>query len=262
MHARVASHRGFTMIELAFVVTIIAILMVVALPRMVGAGSRTALETTARDIARMSEYARQTAIARQRVIEITFDPEARTWWMDLNPEARNERYVSRQRRSREAIHELEEVRRLEQKVSFREFLLDGKATDARRPVTVSYYPNGSSSGLTVILTNDRGRVMTMEVERATGRASAYLGEPMTFGDRLAAAGLDATRYGGTSAQVGGQAARDGFYMSAGGEQDRVSHYQDAAARIMGQVTRKYERTQEQQEAAQPNTRRDGRGGTP
>ncbi|MDK2971032.1 MAG: type fimbrial biosis protein FimU [Candidatus Sumerlaeota bacterium] len=239
---------GFTMIELLFVITIMAVLLVITLPRMTGAGSRTALETTSRDLARLCEYARQSAITSNRVVVIVFEPEERKWWLDLNPEFTDDlKYEQKRRRRGETVNEFEEPRVLPMKVEFKEFLLDGETVDDRQ-IVASFYPNGSASGLTVLLTNDKERVMTMEIERATGRASAYLGQPMSFTEKLEAAGLDSTAYGGTGMGAdAGTKPKDRFYRSAGSEEERVSYYQDAAARIMGQTTRQYDRQLQQED---------------
>lgn len=237
--------RAMTLIELLLVIVVLAALLAVGLPRLTGTNERAALTTTARDLARLANYARQSAVSQQARVMIHFSEEERTWQLELPPPPDDNRRT--RRRNERLLSEEEQPRTLHAKVSFVEFQRDGAKVepDRRTGVTVEFYPNGTSNGLTVVLANTKGRKMSVSIERATGRVSAYDGEPMTFGDMVAQAGGDISQFAGaeTSRDFDGTAtgeARETFYTVGESSEERTSRYEDAAARIMGRVKRQYE----------------------
>lgn len=243
-----APSRAMTLIELLLVIVVLAALMAVGLPRLTGTNERAALTTTARDLARLANYARQSAISQQARVAIHFSEESRTWQLELPPPPEDDRRA--RRRNERLLSDEEQPRKLHDKVSFVEFQRDGAKIqpDRRTGVTVEFYPNGTSNGLAVVLANTKGRKMSVAIERATGRVSAYDGEPMTFGDMVAQAGGDISEFAGaeTTRDFDGTApgeARETFYRMGESSDERASRYEDAAARIMGRVRRQYEQSE-------------------
>lgn len=243
---------GFTFIELMLVIVILGVVMAVAIPQMGGRAQSTALDSTGRNIARLAEYARQSAIISGQEARLTIDREAGAWWLDLSPDAEERDLRETTRRSsrgtrRGTVRSDEEItQRLPERLSIREVVRDGRAVRDNRTV-ISFYPAGSSTGGAIVIENQHGETLTIEIERATGRAMAYVGEPKTFAQRLEEAGLDPTRYGERPTQSA-QAASErgtGFSRTAGSEEERVRHYQNAAERIFSRVE---ERQSAQREA--------------
>ncbi len=237
--------RGFTLIELMFVLVILGIILATTLPKMRGSNERSALQTTARDLARLCNYARQVAVSSQDSVTLTIAREDRLWWIDL-PVDEDDRWNRRHRgRDREPATDEEIERKLHDRLNFAEILVNGRDAEDDE-VIITFYPNGGSTGATILIESQGGRQMTVEIEKATGRASAYSGEPRTFGEKLAAAGVDASRYGsayspGVVDDDGNPVAGAGFSRVAGSEDERVAAYTDVAARIMGGATRKYDK---------------------
>ncbi|MCB2154237.1 type II secretion system GspH family protein [bacterium] len=234
--------RAMTMIELMLVVTILGILMAVTLPKMSGTNRRAALQTTARDIAKLSAYARQSAISMQADTKLVFDKEQNQWWLELPEDEDNWR-------RREAKSDEESVHTLNPRILFHEFSRSGEEIHDD-PVEVSFRPNGSSTGLVILLATDKNATMTVEIEAATGRAEAYMGEPKTFAEKLEERGVDPSAYAGVTETGGGPVEStpgEGFYRIGQTEEERVSSYADAAARIMGRVRNDYDRQQENED---------------
>jgi prepilin-type N-terminal cleavage/methylation domain-containing protein len=235
--------RGLSMIELMFVVVILGTLIALTLPRMAGTGDRAALSTAGRDIARMAAMARQNAISMNAETRLIFSMGGNTWRMIL-PET--EEPVSG-RYGRERLSTWEQPQILHSRVRFSEFLTDG-TTVREDELVVKFLPNGSSTGGTIILTNKRDRKMTISIERATGMASADMGEPMSFADRVVMAGGDPSKFAGAepstmAATLPDEEGEPRFYAVERTADERVSAYEDAAARIMGRVVRENERKQ-------------------
>lgn len=260
---RTRADRGFSMIELMFVVTVLAVLVAVAMPRLSGSRDRAALETTAHQMARLAAYARQVAVTRQGEAVLVLRRDRGEWFLEapLKPGERTRdrrqtarvKAMERDRRDdgRTPLESEEATRRLENKVMFGKVLIADEEARAG-DVEIIFYPNGAATGTVIELTNEKGRRMTVEIEAATGRASAYFGDPKTFGEKLAELGVDPEAYGEEGPRAsdtdGGPIPGEGFRRIGQSEEGRVKAYQDAAARIMSRATSKYTRKQAGQEA--------------
>lgn len=247
MKRRDTARRGFTLLELMFIMAILGVLLAMTIPRLGGSAQRAALETTGRNMARLAEYARQVAVSQQSPTTLTIDPEAGQWWISL-PFDGDDRFTRRIiRRSRGADHvalsEEEEISTLHPRLTFREILVNGEAVKTKDPVVVTFYPNGTSTGVQVIVENSRGRLLTIEVETATGRASAYRGEPKDFAMKLHEAGIDPGKFGLEAPVAAAEpTARDERFYRIGGAEQREAYYRDAAERIMSRARANYEQS--------------------
>lgn len=253
--APIQRRRAMTLIELLLVIVVLGVLMAIGLPRLTGTNERAALTTTARDMARLAAYARQSAISQQARTMIHFDEESRMWQLEL-PAPTDSRRAKRGREK--LLSDEEQPHTLHDKVLFQEFQRDGEKLIApkRGGITVEFYPNGTSNGLTIVLATKKGRQMSVAIERATGRVSAYDGPPMTFGDMVAAAGGDVSQYAGAEVTIDPDAlpagkAKDNFYRLGESSDERTSRYEDAAARIMGRVTKRFEEAEGKDAAQSP-----------
>lgn len=252
---RVAARRAraVTMLELMMVITILGVLMAVTLPRLGGSNERAALRTTARDMAQLAAYARQSAVSMGKPTRIVINREGREWWLDLPPaEDSRVRADDWERVPDSASHrdwplaQEERARPLHRKVEFFDVAVGGRELRETGRAAIYFYPNGSSDGAAIVLRNTRERLMTVEIERATGRALAYAGPQKTFAERLEELGVDPAGF--VDPSVLADAMREaesepgaGFYRAAGGREERAAAYADAAARIMGRVQRDEER---------------------
>ncbi|MEQ8820044.1 MAG: type II secretion system protein [Sumerlaeia bacterium] len=249
---RTANQRAMTMIEIMLVVVILGILMAVALPKMSGTNERAALNTTARDIAKLAAIARQTAQSTQKQTALILDLEQRQWYLDLDYDPEKRRSYSR---SRDPIAADEEPQDLHQILEMSVLDEDNDPIDEDE-IAIVFYPNGTSTGGRIFLkTTRRERKMTVEIEEATGRSEAYEGEPKSLAQRFADAGVDVSALPGLPGadEVEGANAvetedpRGGFRRVAGSSEERIGAYSSAVERILGKTQQKVEREKEIQE---------------
>ncbi len=257
MIAEKTSRSGFTFVELMFVVVILGILAAVAAPRITGGGADTALRTTAINLSKLCAFARQSAISSQDRVTLTIKPEERQWYIELPRDDDDRKYRPKRRGERVVATDEEETHELHPRLRIAEVLIDGDEVRDEE-VKVVFFPNGSSSGATIILATPKDRKMTVHIEKATGLASASRGEPRSFAEMLEEAGLDPGKYAGVESSVQHEDGRsftpgEGFRRTAGSERERVAAYQDVAARIMGNAARKYEEERESGQVASPPT---------
>lgn len=242
----IQARRAFSFVELMFVVVVLGVLAAVALPRFAGAMRGAALQSTARDLAAISSIARQSAVTSQQETMLVLDQEQRRWFLNgpVLDERERRRAASRSTRVEPlARSDEEQPRRLDDRVRFHQIAPpNGRVYSDRDTVVIRFFPNGASSGATIVLADDRDRRMTVEIEAATGRAVAYNGGPRSFQERLEQLGVDPAQFGIETAVADAKdrQSRDGF-TRIGGEAERTAFYADAAARIMGRVERDVER---------------------
>lgn len=244
---RHCARRGLTFLEIMVVVTILAILIAVAVPNMAGPRARAALQSTARQLASAASLARQMAVAEQREAYLRFDYDKRLWRIALaEPEESSLSYAERRRRS-DSAYTFEQPQSFLRGIDVVEIRSQGEVLEQRGTIypEIVFYPNGSSSGGSILLQNARGRKMTVQVLAATGRAMSYVGEPRSSGDLLAAAGANLELFPGAqrsddSAAGAGKSPGDGFYRSAGSEDERVRGYRSVAERLTQQLRSQYE----------------------
>lgn len=241
---RNARRRAFTFIEIMFVVVILGLLVAVVAPRMGGGAQTSALRTTSRDIARLAAFARQYAVSTQSEVKMTILPEKGQWYIALPHDEKDLRRTRAARRGEHvALTDEEDIHTLEQKLAFAELLRDGEKSEDEE-FEIVFYPQGSSTGGTIVLQTPGGRKMSVHIERATGLASAIEGEPKDFAQLLEEAGLDPTKYEGVEAienlHEDDRKPGSGFRRTAGSTEDeRVASYEDVAARIMAGAAKRY-----------------------
>lgn len=259
--------RGVTFLEIMVVIVILGILAAVALPNMTGTRSRAALRTAARSITSAGLQARQAAIAYGKETELIIDMETGTWMILLLPEEEDGRVNRGRRRApvrssvrteREMVPGYtseEQIRELPQRVSFGKVTTwsdddDARpATNRRRGIATSdlkrltFFPNGSSTGMAIELTNDRDRSLTVDFDRSSGRPEIYEGPPKTVAQKLRDMGLNPEDYGifdeRDLAAANGRRPGEGFTRIGWSEEERIGHYESVAERLMRRAQRRH-----------------------
>ena len=131
------------------VLILIAVVAAVAMPSFSGAMKHLELETASRDLITRMKHARSQAIAHQQVFRILFHPDS----------ASPGDYVF----GNEFGEEVERFT-LPKEISF-------FVEEQELPPMISFYPNGRSSGGTVVLRNQPGRKLQVVVDPITGFAT-------------------------------------------------------------------------------------------
>lgn len=80
--ARPAGRRAFSLVELAVVVAILAMLSALAMPRFADASARRRLDTAAHRVMADLRHAQQHAVATSAAVAVTFDPSDSTYVVD------------------------------------------------------------------------------------------------------------------------------------------------------------------------------------
>jgi len=168
--------RGFTLLELAVVVTILGVLLVVALPSMRGLQSLNRLATAASDVAAVLRYARGRAVFGERGVVVWLD--VRDGWFKLDLQMTDQDLLTRHRRGERLRFPEERVRRLPNEIEFSDVFVWSEQVDEQGRVMVEFFPNGSATPALLVLKNRKtGRQMTLEVGRSTGRVTLTEGKP-------------------------------------------------------------------------------------
>jgi len=75
--------KGFTLVELLLVLTIIAVLATVAFPKLGGTVKAKRLEVAVRELADTIRFARAESVRRRLKVRLNFDPQGRQYWLSI-----------------------------------------------------------------------------------------------------------------------------------------------------------------------------------
>jgi len=140
---------GFSLLELIIVLILLGMASVLVAPSFTGGLSGLQLETSTRDVITLMRHARSQAIARQQVFRVVVgeeDPLSAKYFLT------NE------------FGETIKERKLPQDFQFQ------VPDELQLPLTVSFYPNGRSSGAAFGIKHKQGRASTISVDTITGFA--------------------------------------------------------------------------------------------
>jgi prepilin-type N-terminal cleavage/methylation domain-containing protein len=177
--------RGFTFIEIVLVVVILMVLAALAMPQMKGTFASTRLKRTARNIAGLLRFARNTAVLRELPCEIRFDPDNDKYQVVLiDEEGKPMEPPSRRRRRRDETDsftlggDVVGVRTLPKKVHFAAIYSGAPLTEDTNRPRVIYYADGSATPATIAIQDEKGLAIRVEIFRTTGMARVARGLPI------------------------------------------------------------------------------------
>jgi Tfp pilus assembly protein FimT len=223
------------------VVVILGVLISVVGANLRGTGQRAALLGAARELVSACNVARQAAISTEREVYLRFDAVNHRWRLRLNISPEEE--DRRARYDRDAVYDLEMPRELPPKIAFSKIEMDtfeDRSSRTQFP-QITFFPNGSATEGIIQLTSDRGRKITIEITRATGRVEVYQGEPRDFAQKLKDLGVEPSTF--IKEPIGGPDSMQGLHASADDpnaerrareQQQRENYYQDVLSRIVEQ----------------------------
>jgi type II secretion system protein H len=163
--------KGFTLIELMTVVTIMAVMMGLAFPLMKNLNEKNKLRAAAREVVALMKYARTEAVFGERDTEVFFDVKKRVFWLDLRePDPKTGEYNPKGKKK-----QLEQKRQLEQNISFDEITSYDSNILKNDIVAVDFYPDGTATPTLLTLMNVKGSRLTIEVLKSTGLAEVTPG---------------------------------------------------------------------------------------
>lgn len=139
--------RGFSLLEIVVVLVLFGLAAAVILPSFSGGFKSLEMETAARDLVTRMKQSRSEAIAKQEVLRIVLKPGTGD---EVSAYVLTNAYE-------------EEIKTFElpKDISF-------ELGEELKQATVSFYPNGRSSGGEFALRNKQGKRLTVEVDSVTG----------------------------------------------------------------------------------------------
>ncbi len=240
---RTRHRRGVTFLEIMVALVILGIMMALVLPNLSGPRSKAALRASAREITQAAMLARQRAIVQGHDTYLIVYPERSEWRIYATPPEEDEDRRDFDLEDIEATTGEERIHKLHTRVDFERIEVDYEEQDLDEMHSITFRPNGTSTGMAVQLKNDRDRSMTVDIETLNSMPTVYLGEPKSFAQKLKEHGLNPADYGirdDTLTASSGSRPGEGFYRSAGmTEEERVDYYKDAAERILERAQTQY-----------------------
>ncbi len=140
---------GFSLLELVVVLLLLGLASVLVAPSFTGGLSGLQLETSTRDVITLMRHARSQAIAKQQVFRVVIgeeDPLSLKYFLTND--------------FGETVQERELPKGFQFEVG----------DDEKLPLTVSFYPNGRSTGASFGIKNKQGKAHSILVDSVTGFA--------------------------------------------------------------------------------------------
>lgn len=155
--------RGFTLVELLVVLTILAIAFAAVRPSFTTALRRSAERTALRHAVALLKYARAEAVARACLVRVVCDPRDGALWAEaqLDPWGNRARFGPVSFLGRRQV-------RLPEPLAITELTVGGVPTPGR-PAEIYFYPDGRTDGARLVLERDDGRELVVTLAPATGK---------------------------------------------------------------------------------------------
>lgn len=237
------TRRGFTFLELMVVIAIMAVLIAFVVPNMAGPRERAALRSASRSLASAGLLARQLSISYGEETTLILRPQENEWQLEVTPRTLTTR-SRRADKDKEPLTEEEAPQALPKQVTINSVKTNNVEESLDGELRLTFFPNGSCSGMTIEVKNSREKSMTVDFERATGRPDVYIGPPKSLGTRLKEQGLNPETYGlvddsPLTADEGAEAG-EGFTKVGQTSDQRVEAYKDAVQRMLERSKTRYE----------------------
>jgi len=157
---------GFTLIEIAVVLTILVILFFAFRPGIAGILREADERTALRQLVGLLNYARTEAVGNGRLVRVVCDPRGGVFWAEAQSDPRGDRSKF------DLLYVLGRGKiRLPASLTIAGFTVSGQeSTD--QASQLYFYPDGRTDGLTLTLVGDPDRQTIIEMSPVTGRVTA------------------------------------------------------------------------------------------
>ena len=177
--------RAFTFFEIMIVISIVAILAAITMPRLKSTLAKVRVKSAARKVTGLLRYARTAAILGESTCEVRFDLEKDSYELTLHDKS-GEPIKTKTRRSRRKRERSSPVlgddargpRFLPKDVHFVMVATAAPLTDGRKGLPrVIYYSDGSATPATISIQDKNERAISVEIYRTTGMTRIEPGLP-------------------------------------------------------------------------------------
>lgn len=168
---RVGSRRGFTLLEMTIVITILAVFMIMAIPSMRGPHSRNKLRASAREIVALTRHARSAAVLNGANATLELELDTGRYRLDLRKVHRERKKMKRKTNERA----VEIWQYLHEDIFFNSVYSWDQPDEKRGIARIVFYPDGSASDSSIVLENNYERQITVVINRATSEAEIFEG---------------------------------------------------------------------------------------
>lgn len=180
---RPRSRSGFTLLELVVVLFILTLATALVAPAFSRSFGQAQLKAATRDLAALCRFARTQAIAHQGVVEVVLDRQTNQYWLRgpawmidrlggigrvATVEDNGQPWQAQMRQVR--------VRPLPAGVSLNSVVLDTGPLREDERGAIAFFPQGSSTGGEVVLSDEKGRGYRIVVDPSVGLVRISIAE--------------------------------------------------------------------------------------
>jgi general secretion pathway protein H len=157
---------GFTLLELTVVLFILALATALIAPAFGRSFGQVQLKAAAKEVAAVCRFARTQAISHQGIVEVVLDRRTNAYW--LGGVEQQVETAEHPGQSWEVRWRQDRVRSLPGGVTFKSVILDTGPLREDERAAIVFFPQGSSTGGEVWLSDEKGRGYRIVVDPSMG----------------------------------------------------------------------------------------------
>jgi len=159
------------------VMMIVSIMLAVTVPNLSPLRLKGRLRTSARSLAAMIRYARGEAVYGHRIVKVRLDLRNHRYRFDRMTDS-----IPASERDKDKLEPMEAIRDLSENIYFDRVILYEAAEKVRHDiVTLEFTPRGTATAASIVLSDTKGRKMTVDIFGVTGAVEVYQGTPPEMG---------------------------------------------------------------------------------